>query len=97
MEIYGILREKKDHEEDEEAIMKLEEASCIISPDNKNKMKWNIWISLLLIYTGIFVPLRVAFYDKADLTLIIFELFVDSCFLIDIVLTFFSAYERRDG
>ena len=66
-------------------------------PDNKWKFRWNLWIALLLVYTGIFVPLRVAFYDDAGIDMIIFECFVDACFFMDVILTFFSAYDRHDG
>ena len=66
-------------------------------PDNKYKRRWNLWVGLLLLYTGIFVPLRVAFYDEVTLGVLMLECFVDLCFLIDIVLTFFTAFEKHNS
>ena len=73
------------------------EPSCIIMPENKYKRWWNVYVGLLLLYTGIFVPLRVSFYDDASTFMIVFETLIDCCFFVDIVLTFFSAYERKNN
>jgi hypothetical protein len=72
------------------------ETKWIIMPNDVHKRRWNLWIGVLLVYTGIFVPLRVAFYDETTITLLLFECFVDACFLTDIVLTFFTAYEKNN-
>ena len=56
-----------------------------------------IWISILLLYSAIFVPVKVAFYDDSSNFMIGLDFFIDACFLADIVLTFFSAYEKKDG
>ena len=77
-------------------VQDLSNVKWIILPNNKWKRSWNLWIGVLLIYTGIFVPLRVAFYDDTSLSLLIFECFVDFCFIVDIVLTFFTAYEKHN-
>ena len=75
----------------------ISQARCVFLPDSLFKRRWNLYIAVLLIYTGIFVPLRIAFYDKVDLWVIIVECFVDLSFLIDIVFSFTSAFDRRDG
>ena len=72
-----------------------ENARCIILPDNKHKRRWDLWIGILLIYTGIFVPLRVAFYDEVGSITLVFESFVDACFITDIVLTYFTAFQKH--
>ena len=59
-------------------------------------MYWQLLIGLLLVYTAIFVPIRIAFIEKASLGLLIFELVVDFLFLTDLVLTFFVALEKED-
>ena len=64
-------------------------------PDSTGLMKWRFWIAFLLLFTGIFLPLRIAFIDDAPLSMIIWETIVDACFLIDIVLTFFSAVDTK--
>ena len=72
-------------------------AKCVILPDNKHKIRWNVWISILLLYTGIVVPIKVAFFDKPSLSGILLDCMIYLCFITDVVLTFFTAYERRDG
>ena len=69
-------------------------SKCIILPDNPTKVKWNLIVGLLLIYTGIFVPLRVAFFDKASISMIMMECGVDTFFLFDVFLTLLTAYEN---
>lgn len=73
----------------------LKDTRYLIMPGSERKARWNILIALLLIYTGMAVPVRVAFYDIASPVFIVFELFVDFCFIADIVLTFFTAYEKN--
>lgn len=60
-------------------------------------MFWQLLIGLLLIYTAIFVPVRIAFIEQAALPVIIFELVVDSLFITDLFLTFFIAIERNNN
>jgi hypothetical protein len=48
---------------------------------------------LLLVYTAIFVPVRVAFVEDAPNGIFVFELIVDLLFMCDIVATFFSVTE----
>lgn len=64
-------------------------------PDNPTKAKWNFIVGLLLVYTGLFVPLRVAFFDHASAGIIFMECVVDSFFLVDVILTFFTAYQSQ--
>jgi hypothetical protein len=46
----------------------------------------------LLIYTATVTPFRVAFYDVDSDFWIGLDIFIDSCFLLDIILNFFTAY-----
>ena len=89
----NFSKNPKDIQEDEELVE--DTKTCVIMPDDKYKRRWNLWIGLLLLYTGIFVPLRVAFYDKASTGVIVMETIVDICFFVDIVLTFFTAFEKH--
>ena len=68
---------------------------CIILPDSTFNERWDILTGCLLVYVGIFVPLRVAFFDKMTGFLLFFETLVDIIFAIDIVLNFFTAYEKN--
>ena len=53
------------------------------------------FLGLLLIYVGVFVPFRVAFFDEVTGFMLMFETLIDLCFAVDIVLTFFTAYEKN--
>ena len=67
-------------------------------PDSKFKTAWNIIIILLLLYTAIFVPFKIAFIIEADgLIMKCFEWLVDILFGIDIFINFISAYEDRNA
>jgi len=45
----------------------------------------------------LYVPLRVSFFDEFSYGKFVFELITDICFFLDIVLTFFTAIEKRNG
>jgi hypothetical protein len=60
-------------------------------------LKWNIWISILLIYTAIAVPVKVAFVEKETVGVIMFDTFIDTSFLTDCCLQFFMAFERSNN
>ena len=49
----------------------------------------------LLIYTALLVPYNVCFVDETTDVQFIFDLMVDFSFMVDIVLTFFTAYEEK--
>ena len=52
---------------------------------------------LLLVYTAIFVPIKVAFDALNSTPMFVFDLFVDAFFLTDVVLNFFSIIEDERG
>ena len=76
-------------------IVDVKSVNCIILPDNIHKQRWDIFLGFLLIYVGAFVPLRVAFFDEMAGFMLFFETLIDLCFAVDIVLTFFTAYEKN--
>ena len=47
---------------------------------------------ILLIWTAMFVPYRLAFVDDPTLGIFIMECLMDGIFLIDVVLNFFTAF-----
>ncbi len=55
-------------------------------------MLWDLWITALLMFITLVVPVRLAFSDDDSVGWIIAYEGVDFCFLIDIILTFFSSY-----
>jgi hypothetical protein len=72
-------------------------AKCVILPDNRFIQVWNLLMSALLLMIAIYVPIKVAFIDESTTVGISLDFFVDGLFLTDIVLTFFTAIEKRGG
>lgn len=73
---------------------------CIIIPDRKKDSfhpieLWDVFIALLLVVTVYFVPYDVAFLNHESIDLFEFNLFLDVCFTIDIVMQFFIAYPNH--
>lgn len=64
----------------------------ILFPDDNIRTKWELMITVLLIFTSIMTPYRIAFYDVDGTGWIIVDYLTDIIFTIDIVLNFFSAY-----
>lgn len=83
------LHDRWSEEEDEV------DPHCVLMPENPFKSIWDVLMIVLLGYVLIVMPLRVAFYDQDGIDPV--ELTVDSLFFIDIILTFFTAYEDKDG
>lgn len=96
MEVQGKLADFKNYQGEAEIKMDmLTSAKCIILPDNKYKQQWDVTLSISLLYVGVIVPLRVAFYEKMSTSMIIFESMIDVLFATDIVLTFLTGYEKN--
>ena len=60
-------------------------------PKSFYKMIWDFYIVFLLLIVSIVVPFRLAFYPEESQKWIIIYLAIDSQFLIDMILTFFTA------
>lgn len=52
---------------------------------------------MLLVYTGIILPPRIAFDDESGIDWLAVDIFVDSLFISDIFVNFMSAYEDQEG
>jgi potassium channel len=52
---------------------------------------------MLMLYTAIYMPFRIAFIDDETDALIIIDWIIDCFFFMDIIINFFSAYEEADG
>ena len=78
-------------------VLKEEKPACyIIMPTSRVKTFWNLVMLLLLLYTAVIVPYRVAFVDFPSTFMFIFEIFVDLLFVTDLFVNFFSATELGD-
>jgi len=54
-------------------------------------------IILLLLYTATYVPFKICYEDETSNVQFVFDLLVDFCFFVDIILTFFTAYQDNLG
>ena len=63
--------------------------TCLIMPHHKLKGVWTMVIIVLLIYTAIFVPYKIAFVEESGLAVL--DVLVDVLFGIDIIINFLSA------
>lgn len=64
----------------------------IIPPDHPRKLKWDVMMALLIIYSVLVVPFRISFGVPATGFFAIFDWFVDGLFFMDIIITFRTAY-----
>jgi hypothetical protein len=75
---------------------KIKNERWLIMPESQFKKIWNMIITVLLIYTAIFVPYKTAFVDGSSLGSIIFDTCIDTLFISDLFVNFFSAFEKKD-
>jgi len=68
----------------------------ILFPDDAGKIRWEILISVVLIFTAVTTPLRLAFSESDDLTWTVINNVVDSLFGLDIIICFFTSYEDEN-
>jgi hypothetical protein len=68
----------------------------IIFPDDSLKIKWEMMISVVLIFTAVTTPLRLAFFESDDPTWTAINNSVDALFGLDIIICFFTAYEDEN-
>jgi Ion transport protein/Cyclic nucleotide-binding domain len=66
----------------------------IVLPDNMYRQMWDMIVVILLLYTVVVLPWRLAFAGDGFSPL---DLIVDSLFFIDICFQFLTAYEDKDG
>lgn len=69
----------------------IKKASCIIAEDNNYKNFWDLWIVFVLLFVAVTLPYRIAFSEKDSILWHFFNYTVDLSFLIDMILTFFTA------
>jgi len=74
-------------------------STCLIEPNTPWKLKWDVWIAGLIMYSILLVPYRVGFGVKLCLFSSgwTFDLIADACFMVDIILTFRTAIVVEAG
>ena len=89
--LFGLSKKLEDIE------MELKPNKFVIQVGSKIQSYWNVINIMLLLYTAIYMPYRIAFIDNESNTLFIIDWVVDSLFFFDIIINFLSAYEEEDG
>ena len=68
----------------------------VLDINSPKRAIWDIVVLGLLIYTIVVLPVRVSFAGDND-TVNAFDIIIDVLFLLDIIVSFFSAYRLPDG
>ena len=82
----GLVAEEKERK-----------SRLLLHPHGLFKSFWNVVMILLLMYTALVVPFKIAFIDEEPQFFFFLEILFDLLFIMDLILNFFSAYERYDG
>jgi hypothetical protein len=97
VKIFGAIRQSGHMNQIEE--QKYEEYSIknrkwyIIYPNDSFKSVWNIFLIVILIFTGMLTPFRVCFIEGSNNFWFSIDVIFDLLFFLDIVINFLSAYE----
>ena len=78
------------------AVKKQMEHRCIIYPENELKAHWDIFISLVLIFTCIVTPYRIALVENDTVGWTVSNYTIDGFFVIDMIIIFNTAYYDED-
>jgi hypothetical protein len=82
------MRRSTDPEEERIGVTK----KCLFMPDSRFKVIWTILMMILLMYTAIFVPFKLAFLDVTSVEIVLADYITDFLFAADLVLNFFYAF-----
>ncbi|CAN0166595.1 unnamed protein product, partial [Hapterophycus canaliculatus] len=64
----------------------------IVHPNGKVKVKWDLMVAVLILYSTISVPFRIGFEETASLFWTVVDAIVDVAFTLDIILSFRTAF-----
>lgn len=67
----------------------------IFKEESKIKLLWDTYILILLLYLTWTIPSELVFDTENTLANIIIEFGIDICFILDVVVNFFSSFEER--
>ena len=68
----------------------------VIMPEDHFKGVWDLIITVLILFVCITAPWRLAFTEEDDLKWTVIGLVVDTFFLVDLVLNFFTAHHDEE-
>lgn len=76
--------------------MRIERTPYLIYPEDAFSSSWELWITIILLYTCMATPYRIAFVQVDSFGWKFQAWFVDIMFLIDIFINFNTAYQDED-
>ena len=83
-------------EKEERMNFRLNRLPYMFYPEDVYLDKWNLLITIVLLFTSIVTPARIAFVQDDTSTWIIINIIVDLLFTIDIIVVFNSAFYTED-
>lgn len=81
----------------DDQVLKKKMPRFVINPTALWKTIWNVIGLFLILFLAITVPYRIPFEDVASDEWYYLDIVIDSIFLIDVMLNFFTAYEDENG
>lgn len=89
--VYDSLSENEENTSEEE------KNKCLINDKLKIKKFWDTIIMFLILYSVSIDPYRLAFFsDDSESNWVFFEMFIDVAFMIEVVLNFFTPYQKGE-
>lgn len=70
---------------------------CMLRPQQPSKVGWDLWVAVLIIYSTVTVPYRLAFGQSGVKVWPVLDTVTDLCFFIDIMANFRTAYLDSRG
>lgn len=70
---------------------------CMLRPQQPSKVAWDLWVAVLIIYSTLTVPFRLAFGKSGVRIWVVLDTATDLCFFLDIVANFHTAYTDAQG
>lgn len=67
----------------------------IILQNNRWKIIWDFFITGTLLFITVTVPLRLAFTETDSISWVVVYAIIDFCFLIDVILIFFTSFTNK--
>ena len=68
----------------------------LLYPEDDMKDNWDLFMTLVLLITSVATPIRIAFYETDDLEWTLINYAIDFAFLVDIFMSFNTAYYDKD-
>ena len=75
---------------------RIDRKACMVYPEDTWKEQWDLWVSMILIFTCSITPYRLAFTTEDPIGWEITNGLVDLCFFFDMILIFNTAYYDDD-